>query len=77
MVYVIITFLALAFLNLYCSNFCMRLFYQNKETALESKINLISSEISKLDVLNPLTVAQAVNSTDSLKVTRTIINDES
>ena len=77
MVYVIITFLALAFLNLYCSNFCMRLFYQNKETALESKINLISSEISKLDVLNPLTVAQAVNSTDSLKVTRTIITDES
>lgn len=77
MVYVIITFLALAFLNLYCSNSCMRLFYQNKETALESKINLISSEISKLDVLNPLTVAQAVNSTDSLKVTRTIITDES
>lgn len=77
MVYVAITFLALAFLNLYCSNSCKRLFYQNKETALESKVNLVSSEISKLDIINPQTVADAVSSTDSLKVSRMIITDES
>ena len=77
MVYVAITFLALAFLNLYCSNSCKRLFYQNKETALESKVNLVSSEISKLDIINSQTVADAVSSTDSLKVTRMVITDES
>lgn len=77
MVYVAITFLALAFLNLYCSNSCKRLFYQNKETALESKVNLVSSEISKLDIINPQTVADAVSSTDSLKVSRMVITDES
>lgn len=77
MVYVAITFLALAFLNLYCSNSCKRLFYQNKETALESKVNLVSSEISKLDIINPQTVSDAVSSTDSLKVSRMVITDES
>ena len=77
MVYVTITFLALAFLNLYCSNSCKRLFYQNKETAMESKVSLVSSEISKLDVLNLETVAEAVSSTDSLKISRMIITDES
>lgn len=76
MVYVVITFLALAFLNLYCSNSCKRLFYQNKETAMESKVNLVSSEISTLDVINPMTIVEAVSSTDSLKVTRMVITDE-
>ena len=77
MIYVIITFAVLAFLNLYCSAACQRLFYQSKETAMMEKAQLAAAEISELEVLTPSAVTSVVNQMSSLKVTRFLITDQS
>ena len=77
MIYIAITFAVLAFLNLYCSAVCQRLFYQSKEVAMVEKAQLAAAEISELDVLTPSAVSSAVNQMSSLKVTRFLITDQS
>ena len=77
MIYIAITFGVLAFLNLYCSAVCQRLFYQSKEIAMVEKAQLATAEISELDVLTPSAVSSAVNQMSSLKVTRFLITDQS
>ncbi len=75
MTYVVITFVVLLILNIYCSNISQRLFYQSKETSMIEKCQLASDEIAKLEVLSPATVAEIVGQMESLKITRLIVTD--
>ena len=77
LVYVIITFLVLLLLNIYCSDISQTLFNKSKETSMIEKCQLAADEIAALEVINPSTVANAVNEMVSLKVTRLIITDRS
>ena len=77
MTYVVITFVVLLILNIYCSKTCQELFYESKKASMVEKCLLASDEIGKLDVLNPSTVAEAVSQMESLKVTRLIVTDQS
>lgn len=77
MTYVVITFIVLLILNVYCSSTCQRLFYQSKEASMIEKCQLASDEIATLDVLNPTTVSAIISQMDSLKVTRLLVTDQS
>ena len=76
MTYVVITFVVLLILNIYCSNISQMLFYQSKEDSMIEKCQLASDEIATLEVLNPSTVSGIVNQMESLKVTRLIVTDQ-
>lgn len=77
MTYVIITFIVLVVLNIYCSITCQQLFYQSKRDSMIEKCLLVSDEIATLDVLNNTSIAGVVGQMDSLKVTRLIVTDQS
>lgn len=77
MTYVVITFIVLLILNVYCSKTSQKLFYQSKEVSMIEKCQLASDEIATLDILNPTTVAGIVNQMESLKITRLIVTDQS
>ena len=76
MTYVVITFVVLLILNIYCSNISQQLFYQSKQVSMIEKCQLASDEIAALEVLNPTTVAGIVEQMDSLKITRMIVTDQ-
>ena len=73
----VITFLVLLLLNLYCSEISQTLFNKSKETAMIEKCQLASDEIAGLEVINASTVANAVKEMVSLKVSRLIVTDQS
>ena len=75
LVYVIITSVVLLILNLFCSEISQELFNKSKETSMIEKCQLAADEIAALEVMNPSTVAGAVEEMVSLKVTRLIITD--
>ena len=77
MTYVVITFVVLVILNIYCSITCQQLFYQSKRDSMIEKCLLVSDEIATLDVLNNTSIATIVSQMDSLKVTRLIVTDQS
>ena len=77
LVYVIITFLVLLILNIYSSEISQQLFNRSKEASMIEKCQLAADEIAALEVINPSTVAGAVEEMVSLKVTRLIITDHS
>lgn len=73
--YVVITFVVLLILNLFCSEISKELFNKSKETSMIEKCQLAADEIAALEVINPSTVTGAVEEMVSLKVTRLIITD--
>ena len=77
MTYVVITFVVLLILNIYCSSVSQMLFYQSKEVSMIEKCQLASDEISTVEVLNPSTVSGIVGQMESLKVSRMIVTDQS
>ena len=77
MTYVVITFIVLVILNVYCSITCQQLFYQSKKESMIEKCLLVSDEIATLDVLNSSSIATVVGQMESLKVTRLIVTDQS
>lgn len=77
MTYVVITFVVLVILNIYCSNISQKLFYQSKETSMIEKCQLASDEIATLEVLNSTTVTGIVSQMESLKITRLLVTDQS
>lgn len=77
MTYVVITFVVLLILNIYCSNISQSLFHQSKESFMIEKCQLAADEISTLEVLNSSTVSGIISQMDSLKSSRTIVTDQS
>ena len=73
MTYAVITFIALIFLNIYCSITCEQLFYDNKETAMTDKAQLAATELEKLEQLTTESVAATLNKINALKVTRLLV----
>lgn len=76
MTYVVITFVVLLILNIYCSMTCQQLFYQSKKDSMIDKCLLVSDEIATLDVLNYTSISGIVSQMESLKVTRLIVTDQ-
>ena len=76
MIYVVITFVVLVFLNLYCSATSERLFYQNKETAMLEKALHAAEEIGKLETMEQEPIHHALERLTSLKVTQTVVTDQ-
>ena len=76
MTYVVITFVVLLILNIYCSNVSQMVFYQSKEASMIEKCHIASDEISAAEVLNPSTVSSIVSQIESLKVTRMLVTDQ-
>lgn len=77
MTYVVITFVVLLILNIYCARISQRLFYQSKETSMIEKCQLASDEIATLEVLNATSVTGIVSQMESLKITRLLVTDAS
>ena len=75
MAYVAITFVVLLFLNVYCSQVSMRLFYSNKEASMLEKAQLTANEIGDLDVLNASIIEETVDHITSLSYTRLVVTD--
>ena len=75
MAYVVITFLVLLFLNVYCSQVSMKLFYSNKESAMLEKSQLTANEIGNLDVLNTTAIEETIDRIGSLSFTRLVVTD--
>jgi len=75
--YVIITFLVLLFLNIYCSKISQTLFYNSNAASMKEKCQLTASEIAGLDVINTTTVSNAISKIGSLNVHRLIVTDRS
>ena len=73
----VITFVVLLILNLFCSEISKELFNKSKETSMIEKCQLASDEIATLEVLNPTTVSGIVSQMESLKVSRMIVTDQS
>ena len=76
MTYVVITFVVLLILNIYCSNISQSLFNQSKESAMIEKCQLAADEISGLEVLNTSTVSGIISQMESLKSSRMIVTDQ-
>ncbi len=74
--YVAITLVVLLILNIYCSETSQNLFNKSKEASMVEKCLLAADEISLLDVINPSTVAEAVERMGSLQITQLIITDQ-
>ena len=74
---IIITLVALIFLNIYSSGANQKMIYENKENSMLAKCQLAATEIAKLEVLNPSTVSTAVSQMGSLRVSRLIITNQS
>ena len=70
-----ITGLVLLFLNIYCSKFSQRLFYESKQGAMVEKAQLTASEIGRLEVMNESGIAAAINKISGLSVTQLIVTD--
>ena len=75
MTYIVITFLVLLFLNIYCSKGSYQLFYSSNKTSMLEKCQLASDEIAQLDVMNKEGIRNVLSQLGSLSVTRTIITD--
>ena len=76
MIYVIITFIVLLILNIYCSITCQQLFYQSKKDSMIEKCMLVSDEIATLDVLNNTSITGIVGQMESLKASRLMVTDQ-
>ena len=74
-IYVVITFAALLFLNVYSSSVSCELFYNSKEASMIERCKLAASEIADLEALNAGTVARAVAEFEDLNVSRLVITD--
>lgn len=76
-IYIVITFAILLFLNIYSAKTSQAIFYNNKESAMLDRCYLATAEISELQVINQSTVKDAISSVSSLRVNRVIVTDES
>ena len=75
MLYVLITFAVLFFLNVYSSNIIHTLISHGKESSMMEKALLAAAEINSNDVVNTATITSAINSMDNLRVSRLIVTD--
>ena len=73
--YVIITFLILLILNVYCANSSQNMFFHSKESANVEKCRLAADELAKQEYLTPEVVKATISQMDSLTATRLMVTD--
>ena len=73
--YVLITFVVLLILNVYSAKSSQELFYKSKEASMIERCLIASADISVIDVINPVSVSEAVSATDNLSTSRMIVTD--
>lgn len=74
-IYVLVTFGALLFLNIFCAKISQELFANNKETSMTEKCKLAAAAIAELEALNANTAQQAVADFEDLNVSRLLVTD--
>ncbi len=77
MTYVVITFIVLLFLNIYCSEISQMVFYGNKQNSMMEKGLLVATDIGRLEIMTPATVQTTVEKMANLNQTRMIVTDDS
>jgi len=75
-VYMVVTFIVLVLLNVYCSQISQQLFYNNKKTAMIERCLVVASEISDLEIVNSSNITNIISQLDGLNHTRLIITDK-
>ncbi len=75
-IYVLITFLVLLFLNIYTSRTSQKLFYQSKEASMVEKCLMVASDVEQLDAWNYSTISEAIAKIGSLRMSRTVVTDQ-
>lgn len=73
--YVLLTFFVLFFLNVYSAKSSQELFYKSKEVSMIERCLIASADISVIDVINPVSVSEAVSTMDNLSTSRMIVTD--
>ena len=76
MTYVVITFIVLLLLNIYCSEISQLVFFGSKQTAILEKALLISNEISNLEVMTPDGITAAISRIGETNMSRLIVTDD-
>jgi len=76
MIYVLITFFVLLFLNLYSAQLSQEAFRQSKKAAMTEKCQFAADEIAKLEIISAATISEALSQMDSLKATRVLVTDQ-
>lgn len=74
-VYVVVTFIALLFLNIYCSKISQQLFYSSKKASMIEICHLTASQLSGLEVMNETTISSTVADLAAQPGTRIIVVD--
>ena len=73
----LITFVVLLFLNIYSAKSSQELFYKSKEASMVERCLIAAADISMIDVMNPVSVSDAVSTMDNLSMARMIVTDVS
>lgn len=71
--YILITFAALLFLNIYTSATIRRMIFNAQQQSLEGKIQVLSSALLQVEDLSSPKTEQTINSLDDLHTTRTVV----
>lgn len=74
-IYILVTFCALLFLNIFCAQIGEELFANSKEASMTEKCKLAAASIADLEALNASTAQQAVANFEGLNVSRLLITD--
>ncbi len=75
MTYVVITFVVMLFLNVYCWEISKQIFYQNEQSAMLEKAYLTANEIANQDVLSPAGATEVMEKIGDLRAVRVIVTD--
>ena len=76
MTYVVITFIVLLFLNIYCNQISQMVFYGNKQSAMLEKALLTAADIEQLEVMTTENIKSVVEKISNLNQTRLIVTDD-
>ncbi len=77
LIYIVITFVVLLILNVYCSKVSQEAFYRNKNASMIEKCLSTAEDIGKLEVLNTATISNLLGQMENQKVTRLIVTNQS
>ncbi len=75
-VYVVVTFIVLLFLNIYCSKISQEVFYNSKKSAMIEKCQVVATEIVNSDVFNTSSIINSLAKISELNADRLIVTDQ-
>ncbi len=77
MAYILLTAIALFFLNYYASNSVRTMIFESQHRSMEGKAQLLSRALFQLEELSAAEIRKTVQSIDDLHTTRTVVTDAS